>query len=1586
MNEHNKGLWLYSFSIIFVIFGIFLFANNLQAATITDPMTITVDISADNAVVGKGEDIRFSANIAQATGNDIVNATIIFEVGETEFSAELTGSTNPYTHTLTVADSMTNGELSFVKISIYLSDSTDTTVKEQKNYTESHTDVTATLSPATISIDTIKDITDPSSITLDISTTRSDTDVRVGESINFAANIVDTTEGIATGVDLYYKIAGGSQQVLSLSKNATHWFNSLAVTSSTSSGDFTFVSLNITLQNADNDNSTSRLFNEGSLLTLNSPAIITINPTPIASVTDPASIDVSITSSETDLRNGDTIVFNVDITDDMNGKAMAVTLTYSIATAESSITLTKQANGTWTNTLMVAGSTDDGTLSFTSITIVLANGDGSATITNTYVESNAIVMVTDADIEILSVDKVTDPTSIDVSITSSETALRNGDTIVFNVDITDATNGKATAVTVTYSIGSAESSITLTKQANGTWTNTLMVAGSTDDGTLSFTSITIGLANGDGLDTITNTYVESNAIVMVTDEDIEILSVDKVTDPTSIDVSITSSETALRNGDTIVFNVDITDATNGKATAVTVTYSIGSAESSITLTKQANGTWTNTLMVAGSTDDGTLSFTSITIGLANGDGLDTITNTYVESNAIVMVTDEDIEILSVDKVTDPTSIDVSITSSETALRNGDTIVFNVDITDATNGKATAVTVTYSIGSAESSITLTKQANGTWTNTLMVAGSTDDGTLSFTSITIVLANGDGSATITNTYVESNAIVMVTDADIEILSVDKVTDPMSVDVSITSSETALRNGDTIVFNVDITDATNGKATAVTVTYSIGSADSSITLAKQANGTWTNTLMVAGSTADGTLSFTSITIGLANGDGLDTITDTYVESNAIVMVTDEDIEILSVDRVTDPTSIDVSITSSETALRNGDTIVFNVDITDATNGKATAVTVTYSIGSAESSITLTKQANGTWTNTLMVAGSTADGTLSFTSITIGLANGDGDATITETYVEGGGIVTMVTDADIEILSVDRVTDPTSIDVSITSSETNLRNGDTIVFTVTITDATNGKATAPVVTLGYSIGNYGTTIMPNRVGSTDTWTGTLTIIDDTNDGTLSFTSITIELQNADGTDTANPQYDMNDDIVTLTVDSITILSVDRVTDPTSVGVSITADSTTLENDDIITFSATIVDTINGNTMSVIVTYNIGGTELTITLTDPDDDGTWSNTLTVDANTPNDKLTFVDIIIELQNGDGDDTNTRTYVKSDDIVSVTVGEITIRQIEPITALNEFNLSIRGETPVYLNEDISFIAEVNESEQGKVVSIVVNYQIGTSNLSIELTKLMNGTWSATHVVSNDTFEGKLSFVNMSLTVQNAAGSDSSTTVYDLDSNGTNSFYFFVDTLLVNPKQRVTDPQSLVFNITSSNSNENIAQEGDEITIKLVITDSTNGIVTKAIITYMIGDDPTQFEELLTEVTEVTEVGGENTFVFVFTVTEDTPLGELVLVSVLVRANNSDGSLSERKTYVLSEESEIATIHGSITVNAVGVPVPPSITAMTTDNTNSTESSTDESTSIPSDLDNVIPVSLTPMLVFLAALGTVISVYALKRRRR
>ena len=1580
MNEHNKGLWLYSFSIIFVIFGIFLFANNLQAASITDPMTITVDISADNAIVGDGEDISFSVTITPAAGNDIVNATIFFKVGETDFNADLTGS-DPYTHTLTVTDSMANGALSFVKISISISDSDNTATKEKRSYTESD-GVTTTLSPATISIDTIEEITDPGSITLDISTTRSDTDVRIGESINFAANIVDTTEGIATGVDLLYQIASGSQQVLSLSDNSTHWINSLDVDSSTSSGDFTFVSLSITLRNADNDDTATRLFNTGTLLTLNSPDTITINPTEIESVTDPTSIEVSITSDETDLRNGDTIAFSVAITDAMNGKATDVTLTYTIDTTDSMIALTRQSDGTWTNTLTVAGSTVDGTLSFASITVGLENGDGSASITSTYVMSDSTVTtVTDDDITILSTDRVTDPTSVEVSITSDETALRNDDTIVFRADISNATHGKAKSVTLTYSIDGTDSPITLTNLGNDTWTATLAIVDSTADGSLTFVNIIIELENGDGMDTDTRTYVMSDSTVTtVSVGTITILSTDRVTDPTSVDVSITSDETALRNDDTIVFRADISNATHGKAKSVTLTYSIDGTDSPITLTNLGNDTWTATLTIVGSTAEGSLTFVNIIIELENGDGMDTDTRTYVMSDSTVTtVSVGTITILSTDRVTDPTSVDVSITADESNLRNDDSIVFRADISNATNGKATSVILTYSIGGTDSTITLMNQENGTWSNTLTIIASTADGTLTFVDISIGLANGDGLETDTRTYVMSDSTVSIVTVDsITILSVDRVTDPTSVDVSITADESNLRNDDTIVFRADISNATNGKATSVILTYSIGGTDSTITLMNQENGTWSNTLTIAGSTDDGTLTFVDISIGLENEDGMDTDTRTYVMSDSTVsIVTLDSITILSVDRVTDPTSVDVSISADESNLRNDDTIVFRADISNATNGKATSVILTYSIGGTDSTITLMNQENGTWSNTLTIAGSTDDGTLTFVDISIGLENGDGMDTDTRTYVMSNTLVTVDVDS-IEILSVDGVTDPEAINITITSDESNLRIGDTIVFTVAITDATNGKATS--VTIGYILnGSSATSITLTDPDDDGTWSNTLTIMGSTDDGMLSFSRITIGLQNGDGLDTDSRHYEMDDDIVTVTVDSITILSVDRVTDPTSVGVSITAGSTTLENDDIITFSATIADTQNGNTMSVIVTYNIGGTELTITLTDPDDDGTWSNTLTVDANTPNDKLTFVDIIIELQNAAGDDTNTRTYVESDDIVSVTVGDITIRQIEEITALNEFSLSIRGDSsPVYLNEDISFIAEVNESEQGKVVSIVVNYQIGTSNLSIELTKLMNGTWSATHVVSNDTFEGKLSFVNMSLTVQNAAGSDSSTTVYDLDSNGTNSFYFFVDTLFVVPKHRVTDPQSLVFNITSSNSNENIAQEGDEITIKLVITDSTNGIVTKAIITYMIGDDPTQFEESLTEVSE-------NTFVFVFTVTEDTLLGELVLVSVLVRANNSDGSLSERKTYVLSE-SEISTIHGSITVNAIEEPVKSSTPPGTTNSTKGTDSSTVESTSSTTDPDFVLPVSLTPMLVFLVALGTVISIYALKRRSR
>ena len=429
------------------------------------------------------------------------------------------------------------------------------------------------------------------------------------------------------------------------------------------------------------------------------------------------------------------------------------------------------------------------------------------------------------------------------------------------------------------------------------------------------------------------------------------------------------------------------------------------------------------------------------------------------------------------------------------------------------------------------------------------------------------------------------------------IEDITDVTSVKVKTSASgdDTTVTNGETV--NVDVvvvnaaegiavvdTDAVTGDTTDHTLQYKIaGGASSDLALFLGDNNThFTGMLAVDAMTPAGAFTFESVKLSLNNADGDATAEVKTYSTTTTVMValTDGMLTIYHPNAVTDVTSVKVKISASgdDSTVTIGETVTVEVNVGKAaegvpvvatsTTGAATDHTLQYKIGEsgASTDLALLRGDNDThFTSMLTVGLGTTAGTFTFESVKLSLQNAATDAVAAEvkTYTTEttSDVVVTLMDAGLTIDSSSGVT----VFANATAADNTAGVGDKVTFTAWITNSTNG---VPLnVTVNYKI--TGTKTVSDSVllvnqglnetgSSTNLWSGTFTIADNTTAGNLTIVSIVVWLENMDSSQTAS---------LTLTAADAMATNVVKVDIPAPVDPP--ADNTTTSNTAATTASA---------------------------------------------------------------------------------------------------------------------------------------------------------------------------------------------------------------------------------------------------------------------------------------------------------------------------------------------------------------------------------------------------------------------------------
>ena len=339
--------------------------------------TVNVDVIVEDSTEG----------VHQATGNTLQykiagGASMDIALSRGDNGTHLKGTT------LAVADGDTEGAFTFESVTLMVQNADgDAATAATKVYTTTSTVVT--LTDANLTIDPVVAVTDVTSVTVDIATSATGTDLVGGDSINVDVIVMDSAEGVhqETGNTLQYKIGTGDSTDLSLSRgdNDTHLTGMLTVDAVTPAGLFTFESVTLSLQNAAGDANTAR----DTVYTTTSTVGVTLTDagltiTPAIEVPN-VEILANATTADNTAEGGDKVTFTAWITNMTDALVLNVTVNYRINGTDyvtGNLTLTNaglNGNSTtqniWNGTVTLADDAE-GDLSIMSLVIWAKNMDG----------------------------------------------------------------------------------------------------------------------------------------------------------------------------------------------------------------------------------------------------------------------------------------------------------------------------------------------------------------------------------------------------------------------------------------------------------------------------------------------------------------------------------------------------------------------------------------------------------------------------------------------------------------------------------------------------------------------------------------------------------------------------------------------------------------------------------------------------------------------------------------------------------------------------------------------------------------------------------------------------------------------------------------------------------------------------------------------------------------------------------------------------------------------------------------------------------------------------------------------------------
>ena len=672
----------------------------------------------------------------------------------------------------------------------------------------------------------------------------------------------------------------------------------------------------------------------------------------------------TLVSGDSTPDEGDSVTFQIDVTNNGGAQATNVSLTDLLPTGIS-LTGGTISQGTYDTN---SGLFDIGTLNVAqTATITLVGtvdvGQGGNTITNVTTAAATIDQtdpstVGDDLVESIVVNDAADLVTVK-SLSSGDSTPEEGDSVTFQITVTNDGAAQATNVSLTDSLptGITFASSTVSQGTYNPATGSFTI-GTLNEGDIATITLTGTVDAGQGGNTITNVTTAATGDQIdpstVGDDLTEAIVVDNTTDLVTVKTLLSGTSTP-DEGDTVTFQIEVTNDGAAQATRVDLTDLLPTG-----LTATANngtisqGTYTATtgLWEIGTLANGATATLTLQGTVDVGQGGNTITNVTTAAAGDQpdpsTVGDDLREEVVVNNIADLVTVK-TLTSGNATPDEGDTVTFQIEITNNGLAQATGVRLTDLLP-----VGLTSTAfNGTVTqgsydfdSGLFNIGTLNQGATATLTLEGTVDVGQGGNTITNitTAASGEQTDPSTDGDDleEEVVVGAAADLVTVK-TLASGTSTPDEGDIVTFrievtnngaaqatNVDLTDLlpTGLTATAFNGAVTQGSYDAETglfdigTLNQGASATLT--LEGTVNVGEGGNTITNVTTTAA-GDQFDPSTDGDDLEEEVVV---RDIA----DLVTVKT-----LTSGDSTPNEGDTVTFQIEVTNLGLAQATGVSLT-------------------------------------------------------------------------------------------------------------------------------------------------------------------------------------------------------------------------------------------------------------------------------------------------------------------------------------------------------------------------------------------------------------------------------------------------------------------------------------------------------------------------------------------------------------------------------------------------------------------------------------------------------------------------
>ena len=610
--------------------------------------------------------------------------------------------------------------------------------------------------------------------------------------------------------------------------------------------------------------------------------------------------------------------------------------------------------------------------------------------------------------------------SIDADLVTVKTLLsgdstpNEGETVSFQIVVTNNGAGQATNVSLTDSLPPG---ITFTGSSVSTGaynaTTGLFAIGTLNAGSSATLTLMGTVDVGQSGNTITNITTaamgDQNDPSTVGDDLVEAVEVENDADLVTVKTLASGSSSTPDEGDTVSFQIVVTNNGAAQATNVTLTDTLPTGltftGSSVTTGSYNSGTGLFTIGTLASGSSATLTLTGTVDVGQSGNTITNITTAAMgDQNDPSTVGDDLDETVEVENDADLVTVK-TLASGDPTPAEGDTVTFQIVVTNNGAAQATNVSLTDQLPAGITYTTNTttqgsfNPATGLWN-----IGTLNDGATATITISGTVDIGQGGNTITNltTAATGDQTDPTTAGDDLEETVDVDNDSNLITVkTLASGDSTPAEGDTVIFEIEVRNGGSAQATNVSLVDNLPAGitfvSSSVTQGSynSTTGLFTIGTVNAGDTATLTL------VGTVDvGQGGNTITNTTTAASGDQpdpsTAGDELDESVEVDDEADLVTVK-TLASGDNTPAEGDTVSFEIEVTN--NGTAQATNVSL-IDTLPAGITF-------------VSSSVTQGTYNSTTglFTIGTLNAGGTATLTLNGTvdvgQGGNTITNTTTA---------------------------------------------------------------------------------------------------------------------------------------------------------------------------------------------------------------------------------------------------------------------------------------------------------------------------------------------------------------------------------------------------------------------------------------------------------------------------------------------------------------------------------------------------------------------------------------------------